>query len=141
MTIGKIYPSFTEATPIEEVEAVLPVDELDELSAIGDQRDNARWKIGDKAREWIDDRKLPAGQICRIIGKRTDYGHERVRQFLYTSRFYYERPELREQYEILRYSIFEHARGCSDPEAVLQAAMARAVITDHCQGKLSNRHG
>jgi hypothetical protein len=29
---------------------------------------------------------------------------------------------LKEKYNVLRYSIFEHARGCSDPAAVLDAA-------------------
>jgi hypothetical protein len=115
-------PYITENTPVEEIEALLPADELDELSAIGDMRDDQRWKLGDKAREWIDERNLPVGQICKIIGKRADYGHERIRQFLYCSRFYYERPELRDKYLNLRYSIFEYARGCSDPEAVLKAA-------------------
>lgn len=116
------FKPFTEAMSIEEIEALLPVDELDQLSAYGDERDRQRWAIGDKAREWIDDQRLPVGQICRIIGKRTDYGWERVKDFLYVSRFYYERPELREKYNLLRYSIFEHAKGCSDPEAVLAAA-------------------
>lgn len=124
--IGKVYQPFTEATPLNEIEAVLPadeLDELDELDAIGDSRDDQRWKLGDRAREWIDDRRLPSVQICKIIANRADYGFERVRQFLYTSRFYFERPELRQKYNLLRYSIFEHARTCSEPEEVLQAAM------------------
>jgi hypothetical protein len=111
-----------ETTPLSDIEALLPVDELDRLSALGDERDKQRWAIGDKAREWVDDQGLPVGQICRIIGKRTDYGHERVRDFLYVSRFYAERPELRKKFELLRYSIFEHSKGTSDPERALQAA-------------------
>jgi hypothetical protein len=115
--------TFDETTPIEEILKALPQAEIDELSALGDTRDDTRWQIGDRAREWIDERKLPVGQICRIIGKLTDYGNERVRQLLYTSRFYNERPELRDKYLNLRYSIFEHARTCDDPQAVLEAAM------------------
>lgn len=113
---------FDATTPIEEVEAALPQDELDRLSALGDQRDATRWEIGDKAREWIDDRGLPVYQICKIIGKRTDYSERRVRDFLYVSRFYHERPDLREKYSLLRYSIFEHAKDCSNPEEVLATA-------------------
>ena len=109
--------------PIEEILKLLPQDELDALSAIGDSRDDQRWKIGDTARNWIDLQGFPVNQICKIIGKETDYGHERVRQFLYTSRFYAERPGLRSKYLNLRYSIFEYARQCDDPEAVLQGAL------------------
>jgi hypothetical protein len=119
---------FDDTTPLDEVLKVLPENELDELDAIGDSRDDQRWKIGDKARVWIDDRSLPVMQICKIIGSRTDYGHERVRQFMYNSRFYHENAELRERYHMLRYSIFEYARQCSDPAEVLQKAM---------EGKLS----
>lgn len=124
-TTDKLYQSIAldEASSIEQVEAALPSDQLDELSAIGDMRDDQRWKIGDRAREWIDDKNLPAVQICKIIARRTDYGYDRVRQFLYNSRYYYEHPDLREKYDLLRYSIFEHARGCEDPEAVLRAAL------------------
>jgi hypothetical protein len=118
-----------EATPIADIEALLPADELDRLSAYGDERDKQRWAIGDKAREWIDDQRLPAGQICRIIGKRTDYKWDRVKDFLYVSRFYAERPELREKYNLLRWSIFEHAKGTSDPEAVLAAAHGTPAMT------------
>jgi hypothetical protein len=71
--------TFDEITPIEEVEAALPQDELDYISAIGDQRDDARWFLGDKAREWIDERGMPVGQICAIIGKRSDYRQESIR--------------------------------------------------------------
>ena len=42
-----ITKTFDETATIEEIEAVLPVDELDNLSAIGDQRDDARWWLGD----------------------------------------------------------------------------------------------
>jgi hypothetical protein len=116
--------TFDETTPIDEILKALPENELDELDAIGDTRDDQRWKIGDKAREWIDEWSLPVMQICKIIGSRTDYGHERVRQFLYNSRFYFENSELRERYHMLRYSIFEYARQCSDPAEVLEKAMA-----------------
>lgn len=113
----------TDSTPLADILRLLPQNELDALSAIGDSRDDARWKIGDIARVWIDERHLPAMQICQIIGQRVDYGHERVRKLLYTSRYYHERPALRTAYENVRYSIFEHAKGCADPEAVLRAAL------------------
>jgi hypothetical protein len=116
--------TFDETTPLEELLKALPQNEIDELSALGDTRDDTRWRIGDIARRWIDEQQLPVGQICKIIGKLTDYGPERVRQLLYNSRYYHERPELRQKYLNLRYSIFEHARACDDPEAVLSAAMA-----------------
>jgi hypothetical protein len=120
-----------DSTPtLSDIEALLPEDELARLSALGDERDAQRWAIGDKAREWVDDRGLPVGQICRIIGHRTDYGWERVRDFLYVSRYYAERPELREQYNLLRYSIFEHAKGTSDPERALQAAQDNPGMTN-----------
>ena len=112
----------TDESTIEDVLKVLPQDELDKLSAYGDTRDDARWYIGGKAYEWIDRRGLPVMQICKIVGKLTDYGHERIRQLLYTSRFYAERPELREKYQALRYSIFEYARQCDDAETVLKSA-------------------
>ena len=115
--------TFDETTPVNEIEKLLPANELDELDAIGDTRDDQRWKLGDKARAWIDERGLPVMQICKIIGSRTDYGHERIRQFLYSSRFYHENAELRERYHMLRYSIFEYARQCADPSDVLQKAM------------------
>jgi hypothetical protein len=115
--------TFDETTPLEEILKALPQDEIDELSALGDTRDDTRWRIGDIARRWIDDEGMPVNQICKIIGKLTDYGHERVRQLLYNSRYYYEHPELRHAYLNLRYSIFEYARTCDDPEAVLQGAM------------------
>ena len=117
-----------ELATIEEIEALLPVDELDALSAIGDIRDSQRWLIGDTARHWIDNDGLPVRQICKIIGKRTDYGWERVKDFLYVSRFYHERPELRERYSTVKYSIFEHAKGCSDPEEVLAAAQDNRLL-------------
>jgi hypothetical protein len=113
---------FDDTTPIEEILKVLPEDELNRLSAIGDSRDETRWMIGDIAHEWIDARGLPVLQICKIIGSKVDYGHERVRQLLYTSRFYDERQDLRFKYLNVRYSIFEHARQCDDPEAVLKDA-------------------
>lgn len=115
--------TFDETTPLEDILKALPQNEIDELSALGDSRDDTRWRIGDIARRWIDDNNMPVNQICKIIGKLTDYGHERVRQLLYNSRYYHEHPELRQKYLNLRYSIFEYARTCDDPEAVLQGAM------------------
>lgn len=115
--------TFDATTPIEEIWKALPQNELDELQAYGDTHDECRWKAGDAARRWIDEQGMPVQQICKIIGRLTDYGFERVRQFLYCSRFYYEHPEMRRQYLNLRYSIFEYARQCDDPEAVLQSAM------------------
>lgn len=115
---------FDETTPIEEILKALPQVEIDELSALGDTRDDTRWKIGDITHRWVDDNNMPVGQICKIVGRLTDYGHERVRQLLYTSRFYAERPELRSQYLVLRYSIFEYARTCEDAEEVLKNALS-----------------
>jgi hypothetical protein len=114
---------FNETTPLDEILKALPQNEIDELSALGDTRDDTRWQIGDIARRWIDDNDMPVTQICKIIGKLTDYGHERVRQLLYNSRYYHEHPELRQRYLNLRYSIFEYARSCDDPEKVLQSAL------------------
>ena len=119
--------TFDDTTPIEEILKILPENELDELSAIGDSRDDSRWRIGDMAHRWIDGQNLPVQQVCKIIGSRVDYGHERVRQLLYTSRFYAERPELRARYLNLRYSIFEYARQCDDPEAVLKDAFENSL--------------
>jgi hypothetical protein len=115
--------SFDETTPLDELLKALPQNEIDELSALGDTRDDTRWRIGDITRHWVDDENMPVGSICKIVGKLTDYGHERVRQLLYNSRYYHEHPELRDRYLNLRYSIFEHARACNDPEAVLREAM------------------
>ena len=109
--------------PTHVIESMLPADELDALSAYGDTHDDLRWMIGDTARRWVDDCGMPVMQICVIVGKRTDYGPERVRKCLYTSRYYHTRPELRERYNVLRYSVFEHAWQCSDPESVLMDAM------------------
>lgn len=114
--------TLTDASPIDDVLRALPQAELDELAALGDTRDDVRWKIGDKARQWIDDKRMPAMQICKIIGHKTDYSYERVRHFLYVSRYYHTRQDLRSTYLVVRYSIFEHAMGCADPEAVLKAA-------------------
>jgi hypothetical protein len=114
--------TFDETTPLEDILKALPQNEIDELSALGDTRDDTRWKIGDSSRRWIDDNKMPVNQTCKIIGKLTDYGVERVRQILYNARFYNEHPELRQHYLNLRYSIFEYARTCDDPAAVLQSA-------------------
>ena len=111
-----------DTASLAEVEAAIPSEELDALDAIGDSRDDARWKAGDMAVLWIDVRKLPADQCLAIIAKRTDWGKESIRKFLYCSRFYTDRAELRERYHQLRHSIFDHARQCSDPEAVLEAA-------------------
>lgn len=122
MNSGKFSHSLTEAATIAEVEAVLPAAELDELDALGDSRDDARWRAGDIARLWIDERKLPADQCLSIIARRTDWGKESIRKYLYCSRFYFEHSELREKFSILRHSVFDHARGCADPEKVLQAA-------------------
>ncbi len=116
--------TFDETTPIEEILKALPQNELDELSALGDSRDDSRWRIGDIAHRWIDAQEMPVGQTCKIIGRLTDYGPERIRQLLYTSRYYAERPELRSKYLNLRYSIFEYARTCDDAEEVLKGAMA-----------------
>lgn len=120
MTSGKFYLSDTAS--LAEVEAVLPEAELAELDAIGDSRDDARWKAGDMARLWIDERNLPQDHCLTIIARRTDWGKESIRKYLYCSRFYFERPELREKFYILRHSVFDHARGCADPEKVLQSA-------------------
>lgn len=119
---GKFSHSLTEVATIAEVEAVLPESELQELDAIGDSRDDQRWKTGDIARLWIDERGLPADQCLAIIVRRTDWGKESIRKFLYCSRFYFERPDLRHKYSILRHSIFNHARQCAEPEKVLQSA-------------------
>lgn len=122
MNIGKISHSLTESATVAEVEAVLPESELAELDAIGDSLDDGRWKAGDTARLWVDVRKLPQDQCLSIIARRTDWGKESIRKFLYCSRFYFERSDLRKKYSILRHSIFNHARQCAEPEKVLQAA-------------------
>ena len=61
--------TFDETTPLEEILKALPQDEIDELSALGDTRDDTRWRIGDIARRWIDDEGMPVNQICKLIGK------------------------------------------------------------------------
>lgn len=127
---GKKYPSllrFDENTPLEEIEKVIPQNELDILDAIGDQRDDTRWQAGDMARLWIDERHLPTEQCLAIIARRTDWGKESIKKYLACSRFYYERKEWRDKYLVLRHSIFDHARQCSDPLAVLQAAFEKQL--------------
>lgn len=128
MINGNFYPTtFDETTAIEDIEAALPANELDELDAIGDQRDDTRWRVGDMARLWIDERGFPTQQCLVIIGRRTDWGTESIKKFLACSRFYFERPDLRRQYDILKHSIFDHARQCFDPEEVLRAALEKQM--------------
>lgn len=118
MTIATLTESATEA----EVLRCIPDSDLQELDAIGDGRDDGRWAAGDMIHKWVDGYHLPVNVSCKIVGRRVDYGEERIRQLLYTARFYATCPELRREYILLRFNIFEHARKCSDPEAVLKAA-------------------
>lgn len=116
-------PTLDATASIADVEAAIPPNELDALSTLGDSRDASRWLMGDHAREWVDERGLPVAQVCKIIARRVDLGHERIRQYLYTSRAFPEGDPLRERFGgTLHYSRFEHARGCSDPAAALQGA-------------------
>lgn len=119
MTTATLTESATEL----EVLRCIPESDLQELDAIGDGRDDGRFAAGDMARKWVDEFHLPVGVSCRIIGRHVDYGEERVRQLLYTSRFLATSPKLFLDYTLLRYSIFEHARKCSNPEDVLKAAL------------------
>jgi hypothetical protein len=125
---GKIYQSeLTDASSLAEVEAHIPAAELELLDALGDLRDDARWKAGDMARLWIDERGLPQAQCLMIIARRTDWGIESIRKFLYCSRYYYEHADLRDKYSLLRHSIFDHARGCAEPDKVLAAAFGERL--------------
>lgn len=118
MTTATLTESATEA----EVLHCIPDSDLQELDAILSSRDDDRWRAGDIARKWIDDYGLPVGKCCKIVGKRVDYGHERVRQLLYTSQYYY-RSELRQLYDLLAHSYFEHARKYSNPAEALRVAL------------------
>jgi hypothetical protein len=106
---------------LSEVEQAIPDDELRELDFIGDSHDDARWKVGDKARAWIDDLKLPAAQVLTIIGHRADYSYDAAKKYLHVSRFYHLHPELRPRYlAYVRYSVFSWAADTSEPEACLK---------------------
>lgn len=118
MTTATLTESATEA----EVLRCIPDSDLQELDAILSSRDDDRWRAGDIARKWIDNYGLPVGKCCKIVGKRVDYGHERVRQLLYTSQYYY-RSELRQLYDLLAHSYFEHARKYSNPAEALRVAL------------------
>jgi hypothetical protein len=55
------------------------------------------------------------------LGVKSDYSAESIRQFYYT-RLAFLNSE-REQYHMLRWSVFDYARRCDDPPAVLKYAL------------------
>jgi hypothetical protein len=119
----KINNILGDDSTLSEVEQAIPDDELRELDFIGDSHDDCRWKVGDKARAWIDELKLPAAQVLTIIGNRADYSYDAAKKYLHVSRFYFLHPELRPRYlAYVRYSSFAWAADTADPEACLKYA-------------------
>ena len=110
-----------EHAPVADIEKMIPDDFLAYLDSIGSKRDASRWEIGDVCVLLIDSHHLPAMQVYQIVGKRVDYGLERVRKLCATSRYY--NTETRQCYENLHHSVFEYARTCAEPEQVLQLAL------------------
>ena len=119
----KFYPLTNPPTTIAEAMELIPPDEIEQLKAWGDVRDDARWGAGDMAMKWIEEYDIPVNLVLAIVGIYTDYSIAAVKKFLARSRFYSDKPILRERYcTWLRYSIMAHAARHSEPEKVLDYA-------------------
>lgn len=97
-------------------------DELLELEASGQAVDNVNWYWGRKAAEWIR-RGLPAMYVYSAIGKKVGRSAVTIRQCYYTFKAF----QGVEMDERVPYSVYNHARQWTDPDAVVNY-----YITHNC---------
>jgi len=113
----------------EEAMSVISREELDELDALGDSRDDTRWLIGFKAIKYIDDWNWPAMIAYQVIGSRSDYRVTSVRSYCRVARFWTQPgyDEFRDEFNYLRFSIFAHAMRTEKPKECLMYAQQHGL--------------
>jgi hypothetical protein len=102
-TIGRVYDEFPEAASRWE--------------ALGQQDSDIHWAYGREADALIA-RGVPNMLAYSAIGRKAGRGSQTIRKAYYT---YMAFPDaMREQYHLVPYSVFRHARSCDNPDAVLE---------------------
>lgn len=102
-SVKAIYDNFPEA--------------VSRWEALGQADGNIQWQYGREASALIDN-GVPAMLVYSAIGKKAGVTSQTVRKAYYTWRAF---PDaVREQYHLVPYTVFRHARACDNPEEVLQ---------------------
>lgn len=118
-------PALAELVTAEDLQKLLTEEEVAEIEHIGRQRDQHHWTIGNRMYDKIDRQGWPAVQTATLYARLTHYNTDRrVREFYYCSAFYQKHPKLYVRFSHLEratWEVFNFARKCDDPEAVLTA--------------------
>lgn len=102
-TIGRIYSEFPEAASRWE--------------ALGQQDSDIHWAYGRESDALIQ-RGIPAMLVYSAIGRKAGKSAQTIRKSYYTYRTFTDAQ--REEYHLVPYSVFAHARSCENPEEVLE---------------------
>lgn len=102
-SVSKVYEQFPEAVARWE--------------ALGDRDSSIHWNYGAEANALIT-AGVPAMLAYSAIGRKAGVTSQTIRKAYYTWQQF---PDaVREEYHLVPYSVFRHARTCDDPEAVLR---------------------
>lgn len=102
-TVNMVYGEFPEA--------------VSRWEALGQADTNIHWAYGQEADALIT-HGVPAMLVYAAIGRKAGVKSQTIRKAYYTWKTFTDAQ--REQYHLVPYSVFRHARTCDNPEAVLE---------------------
>jgi hypothetical protein len=117
---------------VNQLIASLPELERAEIEATGTASDNINWYWGRKAEEFIT-RGLPKMTVYMAIARMVGRSATTVRNSYYTWKSFDAGD--REEYFTAPWSVFNHARQCDDPDAVLEYQRTEAAGVDEIEAQ------
>lgn len=113
---GRVVVSTNEWT-VSRVYQYVGEHTINRWVALGETDTKIHWAYGREANDLID-KGIPAMVVYLAIGRKAGKSSQTIRKSYYTFKTFTDAQ--REEFCHVPYSVFQHARTCDDPEAVLQ---------------------